>query len=459
MSKKICCSKYYIYLICIIISSLLNCCIYGLNHNESFETVSIASEPFSRHHFIHKLFCYFFTIFCGICFHIYIKKVSKPETTEIEASNENRAANRDNLIYNDITYNYITTESILMLLLMIFFWILTDDLIENYIIIFQDLDFWMFELIFFCLLNYKMNKIKIYKHQLFAIILSLLSSFLKIGSIIISFQDDDDNYRGHLPIFYEKHMPIISITFGILFYCILIFLRAYVNLKLKSYMENKFISPNKLIICYGFMGTIIYLIVCIVSNYNQCKEDYLPYNNNNNIDIANYICRVNETNSTNNYTHYYLENFEIYKNKFLNIKEILREIFVIFLGCISFFGKQYSSIIVIKYLTPAHVIFSIPIVFLFQKVVMAIYTSIIIKRIFANSINKFKLRKICLDLSGDILSVFGFLIYLELIVICFCKCDYNIKTNIMRRSIGEVKNITSNDSTISDDEITLEINS
>ena len=455
MDKKIICSKYYIYLICIIISFLLSCCIYGQNHNETFETVSIASEHFSSHHFIHRFFSYFFTIFCGICFHIYIEKTSKSEITEEETSKENKNANRDKLIYNDYQRDFITNKFILFFILMIFAWILLDDLIEHYIIIFQDLDFWMFELIFLCLLNYKLYKVEIYKHQLFAIILSLLSSFLKIGSIIISFQDNHDNYRWNLPIFYEKNMPGISITFGILFYFCLILSRAYVNLKLKWYMEKKFISPNKLIIWYGSMGTIIYLIICIVSNYYQCKEDYPP-SNDGNIDFTNYICRVNETNFTNNnYTHYYLENFEIYFDKFINFSEIWREVLVIILGCISFFGKQYSSILVIKYLTPAHVIFSIPIVFLLQKVVMTSYTYFKTGDIFSDK-NKFKIRKFCLDISGDILSVFGFLIYLELIVIYCCKCDYNTKANIMRRSFGEVRNDISNDSIINDEEIVLE---
>ena len=410
MKNKIKCSKNYIYLICIIVSFLLSCCIYGQNHNESFRIVRIASEPFSRHHFIHRFLSYFFTIFGGICFHIYVLKSSNSEATREIILKEDKYDNRNNLIYNEYSRNFITKKFILFFMLMIFSWILTDDLIEHYIVIFQDLDFWMFELIFLCFLNYKIYKVEIYRHQIFAIILSLFSSFLKIGSIILSFQDDDNNYNGNLPIFYEKNMPIISITFGILFYFLLILLRAYVNLKLKWYMDNKFISPNILIIWYGAMGFIFYLIICIVSNFNQCKEDYPP-SGNNNINFANYICRVNETNFTNNnYTHYYLENFDIYFGKFIG-NEIWREIIVIILGFISFFGKQYSSILVIKYLTPAHVIFSIPIVFLLQKVVMTLYTKIETGSIFAKTNNDFKTIKFCLDLSGDILSVFGFFIY------------------------------------------------
>ena len=59
--------------------------------------------------------------------------------------------------------------------------------------------------------------------------------------------------------------------------------------------------------------------------------------------------------------------------------------------------------------------------------------------------NNYKIGKFWLDISGDILSIFGFLIYLEIIVFNCYKLDYNIKTNIMRRSFGEINKINSND--------------
>ena len=77
-------SKYYIYLIFIIFSSLLSYCFYGFNHNMSFKRVRIVSEPFSKHHFIYRLFMYFLIIFWGIVFHIYEEKSSKPEKKEEE---------------------------------------------------------------------------------------------------------------------------------------------------------------------------------------------------------------------------------------------------------------------------------------------------------------------------------------------------------------------------------------
>ena len=62
-----------------------------------------------------------------------------------------------------------------------------------------------------------------------------------------------------------------------------------------------------------------------------------------------------------------------------------------------------------------------------------------------------------LDIIGDTLSIFGFLIYLEIIVFNCNKLDYNIKTNIMRRSFGEINNRNSDDDNENDDNnITIE---
>lgn len=103
--------------------------------------------------------------------------------------------------------------------------------------------------------------------------------------------------------------------------------------------------------------------------------------------------------------------FNFDKFKYINTKEILREILVIFLGFIYFFGKQYSSVIVIKNLSPLHVIFSIPIVFLLKKIILLLYTKTEANHYLVDNNNN-KRNKFFLDISGDIISVIGFLIYL-----------------------------------------------
>ena len=61
--------------------------------------------------------------------------------------------------------------------------------------------------------------------------------------------------------------------------------------------------------------------------------------------------------------------------------------------------------------------------------------------------NNNKIIKFFLDISGDCFSVLGFLIYLEIIILKFCKYDYNTKDNIMKRSFGEINEINEDDET------------
>ena len=43
-----------------------------------------------------------------------------------------------------------------------------------------------------------------------------------------------------------------------------------------------------------------------------------------------------------------------------------------------------------------------------------------------------------MDLSGNILAIFGFLIYLEIIEFEFCNLNYNSRKSIIKRSINDV---------------------
>ena len=65
---------------------------------------------------------------------------------------------------------------------------------------------------------------------------------------------------------------------------------------------------------------------------------------------------------------------------------------------------------------------------------------------FCNSSLKKKI-KFFLDIFGDCFSILGFLIYLEIIVLKCFKWDYNIKDNIMRRSVVEINDNDNEDET------------
>ena len=345
---------------------------------------------------------------------------------------------------NNISFKFLCLYS-----LIIFIWILEDQLIESFYLIFQDLDFWMIELFIISYLNKKIFKVQIYNHQMFAFFFSLFASLLKVGTIILSFCDKrTSTYTGYLPIYYIRNNPFLRITFGIMLYLLLILLRSIVNISLKWYMDIKYISPNKILMLYGIFGTIVYLIIIFIVTTFNCennpiKEDY---------NIYTYVCKVNYTNNS------YIDSYNDYFDNWNNFNNRIREIIVIIFGIFAFFFNKLYTILIIKYLSPVHVIFSVPINFILEKIVMITYTLILrnisenkegykYSFIFATD-NDYKYAKFSLDISGDILSLIGFLIYLEVIRLSCKQFRYNIRSNIIKRSAVElmVNNDNSEDS-------------
>ena len=86
-------------------------------------------------------------------------------------------------------------------------------------------------------------------------------------------------------------------------------------------MELKYISPNKILMIYGLLGIIIYLVICISSSFPSChisNEDfnYTKVNDTNikDINISIYLCEV-KINDTNQFK-YYFENFSSFFSDF-----------------------------------------------------------------------------------------------------------------------------------------------
>ncbi len=480
-------SKYNRYIIYTTLSALFSKCLYGLNYNEAFKIVRISGEDFSNNFLIHKFFSYLgIILFATIFYKIEVyssrrksrnkpilkdkdkekdkgkeekqEKQEKQEKKEKEEKQEKQEKEekqekikkkekkeRDKI--NEIELIYIDTEEehkkfksfklLCLYLLIILTWILEDQLLESFYLMFQNLDFWMIELFIICYLNSIVFRVQIFRHQIVAIFFSVFSSLLKIATIVLSFYDDPkERYGGNLPIYYIKNNVALKIFFGILLYLILIFLRSTVNLSLKWYMDIQYISPNQILIVFGILGTILYFIFTIVVSKFNC-EHYSDYDYH----IYNYICKVKNNNN------YYIDSFYNYFNNYKSgFFEIIREIIVIILGIFAFFFNKLFSILVIKYLSPVHVIFSVPILFMLEKIVM-ISNTLIVRNIsekkeekhfaFLATDNTFKFAKFCLDISGDVFSLTGFLIYLEIIRLKCWQMNYNIKTNIIKRGAVE----------------------
>ena len=83
---------------------------------------------------------------------------------------------------------------------------------------------------------------------------------------------------------------------------------------------------------------------------------------------------------------------------------------ILLIMIISFFWK-FFILLTINYLTPVYATFYFPILFLFKKLLLGL-NSIIQERKFFVDNNKCKICKFHFDISGDLLSIIGFLIYL-----------------------------------------------
>lgn len=66
---------------------------------------------------------------------------------------------------------------------------------------------------------------------------------------------------------------------------------------------------------------------------------------------------------------------------------------------------------------------------------MLVYTFIKEDDFFQDDPILYVIYKFCLDLSGDLFSFIGFLMYLEIIELKFGNYDYNLKVNIIKRGI------------------------
>ena len=480
-------NKNYFYILLAPLFDIMKTYLYGKNHNQSFKDLKLYNEEIqnklSRHYIMHDFFNYLGTI--GLSFYFFKIEISSSRAESSLRNSSGEKGKKGHIIlihHNEDGEDFKTNSSFFFCLLIIFTWILEEQLMKMHIDLLQDLDFWMIEILIISIFTSKMFNIEIFKHQMFAMVLNIIPCLFKVGSIYLSFIDNTSeqyNYTGKLPIYYITNSEVL-IPLGIITYLILITFRSFVNSNIKWYMDLKYISLNKLLMYYGIMGAVVCLIIILITTFNQCQ--YIPNLSNEKkrtYYFSDYICKVkkNETSqimiiNDENYTNitninnfinfinlnntldynisyvnfsnvtYYFSNFFLYFEEFKGI-EILKELSVIIFGMVTHFFSQFFSLLIIKYLTPVHIIFSIPIKYIIEKTLMFL-NNIIQTHKFFETEDKYKHKKFYLDIGGDFISVLGFLIYLELIILKFSKYDYNIKENIARRSFGESYGINNN---------------
>jgi len=274
-------NRYYKYTLYASFFLFINNICFGLNYNNILKEINIKNiftsgeEPKGfRQFYIRQIFCYLATIIFSFLFYK-IENYKKREAF-INSKNENEEHNNEKqnsqieLIHQQSVSIYYSNTFFLKLLLIIILWVLLDLVIEKFRNILKHLDFWMLELIFLSIFSKTILNINIYSHQIVAMILTVFPLLLKIATIILSFFEDTKKIKDtNLEIPYVEHSWLIPS--GIIIYSCLILLKAYINTKIKWYMDIKYVSSHKLLFLYGIIGTLLYLVICTISTFNECE--------------------------------------------------------------------------------------------------------------------------------------------------------------------------------------------
>ena len=263
-------------------------------------------------------------------------------------------------------------------------------------------------------------------------------------------------------------------------YLLGLFLHSLSSVKFKYFIDKKYISPYLIIIFIGLIGLVLNIILLFISNFINCGHSNYSLNFCHATEYKKIDKTINETNYTNitnssysdvNYTlemNYYFDNFLAYKDRMhdtfyphennLNItyskkvrkpKDGILEIFfsLTILPLFGFF-KTTFDLFIIKELGVFHLLFP-EVIYQFAKDLIII----IYKEAKGISDNTQITQFIFIGIT-DFFAIIGFSIYLELIQLKFCKFDYNIKENIIKRSMLEIDeaNIDIRISDINDEE-------
>ena len=412
-----------LYIVLTSVALVINQYIYGFTYIECFYQMNIYRTfyeliigevesdenknkvKFLRHRVFDPLFSYAGVIILSF---IFIKKRKPTDLNNISLENiENEATRKSEikLIYNGKKKYFHHLSGILFYVLILFLWIAEENLVLIYVDIFQDLDFWFFELIFVSIIFSKIFIFKISSHQILGVAISVLvGSILKIYNITITFNSLKDTY-------YVKNPGVIAFS---LLYFLLIALRSYVHSQIKAFLDLKYISHRFLMITYGIAGTFLCFITGIITTNAACPDNDF---------FRGHVCRFEEN------TKLYYDNWYTY---YVSGKNLGVRLIIIVFGFVSYFVNKYYLTLTIKNYTPIHVIFSFPIQFFIEKNFLLIYTAIFHRAdLFKKSTD---VKKFLLDVSGDIGSIIGFLIYLEIIELNFCGFNFNLKKNIIQRS-------------------------
>ena len=244
------------------------------------------------------------------------------------------------------------------------------------------------EVFYFSLFNRIILGNKIYSHHFFSMILITISIIGVYILLIIKYIEDNPNWNPWYAIIF----PTIFNFIAYLFFC-------FYLIKSKVYIEKYFISIYELICYLGLFCLIILLILEPISFFIPCNHPIICYEGH----FAGIISGFKSIS---------------------NIQEIilsLLSIIFLFMTCLGLW-------LTVKYLSPCHFLTSDSLITLELNIMVDFYNP------------NFTLMTNPLFYIFSVITIFGCLIYNEIIVIKICNLNYNTRNEIIKRNIIDFYN-------------------
>ena len=248
------------------------------------------------------------------------------------------------------------------------------------------------EVFYFSVFNWILLGNKIYSHHLFSMILITIS--IVSLYIILLIQYIEDNKNGHFKIWNNIFFPTILNFIAYCLYC-------YCLIKAKYIMEKYFIFSYELIVFLGLIGIGLLIIIEPITFLISCRKESIICDTKNN-HIAGIITGLSNINGK------------------IDIFYSLGLFFTLFMTCLGLW-------LTVKELTPCH--------FLTSDSIITFELNILLDCL---SVEKKLLRNI-LFYVFSIIIIFGCLVYNEIIIINFCKLNYNTRMEIIKRQSKDIK--------------------
>ena len=354
----------------------------------------------NNHILVKRIYIYFSYILLGsIANYVLNRNLNKTEKNKINDINS-QTLSSESTYKNTIKLSKFDKFSIIIICFIYVIYIESIKIIQFFD--YESLNIWTIKVVYTLIFMNHYFPQDLYKHKIFSMtIIIVLCVFLKV---FVTFLDN------HINIYQEKGILVCFDIFII--YNFLSFIISFAQVKIKDFIDRKYISLYFIIMLIGIIGLIITSISALFF--------YLfgKYCNDN---LKMHLYCYGDS----------LSYFDELKDIFINNKN-LSYIKIILITPIYLFIEFLFltfSILIIKYLNPIYLLLS-------ENIYNLTYD--IDDYINENNYNNYI--KFIISEISEISQIIAFLIYLEIIELRFCGLSENIRKNIIIRGENDFKN-------------------